>query len=258
MLKRRILSMFTIALLLGLVAAWMANGWIQARLHPAQASTGTKVVVAALEIPFGAKIENAQLRTVEWPDGNVPDGTMSDPAKVEGMIAKQDFLPGEVILKGRIADHMGGSTLSALVEPTKRAITVRVNDVIGVAGFLLPGNHVDVLASRKHGRSVTTRTVLQDIKVLAVDQTASPEKDKPVVVRAVTLEMSPKETEILFKSTEEGTLQLTLRNPVDSEQVVASREPEKRPVRHVRHTESYSARVTVIRGTDVKTTSVSH
>jgi pilus assembly protein CpaB len=128
--------------------------------------------------------------------------------------------------------------------------------VIGVAGFLLPGNHIDVLASRKDGKTVTTRTVLEDIKVLAVDQTASPEKDKPVVVRAVTLEMTPQEAEILVKSTQEGTLQLTLRNPLDNEQVLAKQEPEKKPVRRVKRSRSYDANVTVIRGTDVKTTSV--
>jgi pilus assembly protein CpaB len=249
--------MFTIALMLGLMAAWMANGWIQARLQPVEASTGTTVVVAALDVPFGAKIESAQLRTVEWPVDSVPDGAMTDLAEVEGKIAKQAFLPGEIILKGRIAEHMGGSTLSAIVERSKRAITVRVNDVIGVAGFLLPGNHVDILASRREGKRVTTRTVLEDIKVLAVDQTATPEKDKPVVVRAVTLEMKPQEAEILVKSTEEGTLQLTLRNPLDNEQIIAKQEPEKKPVRRVKRSRSYNASVTVIRGTDVKKTTVS-
>jgi pilus assembly protein CpaB len=256
MLKRKVFSMFTIAMLLGLVAAWMANGWIQARLQPAEASTGTPVVVAALDVPFGAKIEGSHLRTVEWPAGNLPEGALTDPAEVEGKIAKQAFLPGEVILKGRIAEHLGGSTLSAIVEPNKRAITVRVNDVIGVAGFLLPGNHVDILASRKDGKNVTTRTVLEDIKVLAVDQTASPEKDKPVVVRAVTLEMTPEEAEILVKSTEEGTLQLTLRNPMDDASVIAKQEPEKKPAPRVKRTRSDDANVTVIRGTEVRTTSV--
>lgn len=257
MLKRKVFSMFSIALVLGLAAAWMANGWIQARLQPAEASTGAMVVVAALEVPFGAKIESSHIRTVEWPVGSMPEGALTDLAEAEGMIAKQAFLPGEIILRGRIAEHLGGSTLSAIVEPNKRAITVRVNDVIGVAGFLLPGNHIDVLASRKDGKNVTTRTVLEDIKVLAVDQTASPEKDKPVVVRAVTLEMTPNEAEILVKSTQEGTLQLTLRNPLDNEQLLARQAPEKKPVQRVSRPRSYDSSVTVIRGTEVRTTSVS-
>jgi pilus assembly protein CpaB len=114
-----------------------------------------------------------------------------------------------------------------------------------------------VLASRKDGKNVTTRTVLEDIKVLAVDQTASPEKDKPVVVRAVTLEMTPNEAEILVKSTQEGTLQLTLRNPLDNEQLLARQAPEKKPVQRVSRPRSYDSSVTVIRGTEVRTTSVS-
>jgi pilus assembly protein CpaB len=245
--------MFAAALLLGLGAAWMANGWIQARIQPAEASNSATVVVATLEVPFGTKIESSHIRTAEWPVGSVPKGAFSDPAEVEGKIAKQAFFPGEILLEGRVAEHLGGSTLSAIIEPAKRAITVRVNDVIGVAGFLLPGNRVDVLATRKEGRTANTRTVLEDIKVLAVDQTASPEKDKPVVVRAVTLEMAPREAEILVKSTEEGTLQLTLRNPLDKDSVIASKEPEK-PVKRVARTRSYGSNVTIIRGVDVKTT----
>lgn len=255
MLKRRALPMFTLALLLGLGAAWMANGWIQLRLQPAEASSAATVVVAALEVPFGTKIESAHIRTAEWPVGSIPKGAFNDPAEIEGRIAKQAFFPGEIILEERIAEHLGGSTLSAIIEPSKRAITVRVNDVIGVAGFLLPGNRIDVLATRKEKKRAHTRTVLEDIKVLAVDQTASPEKDKPVVVRAVTLEMTPEESEILVKSTQEGTLQLTLRNPIDKVQVLAGKE-ESKPVKKVARTRSYGSNVTIIRGVDVKTTNV--
>jgi pilus assembly protein CpaB len=247
--------MFAAALLLGLGAAWMANGWIQARIQPAEAGNAATVVVAALEVPFGTKIESSHIRTTEWPIGSVPEGAFSDPAEVEGKIAKQAFFPGEILLEGRVAEHLGGSTLSAIIEPNKRAITVRVNDVIGVAGFLLPGNRVDVLATRREGKRANTRTVLEDIKVLAVDQSASPEKDKPVVVRAVTLEMTPEEAETLVKSTEEGTLQLTLRNPLDKNPVLAKKE-ESRPVRKVVRARSYGSNVTIIRGVDVKTTNV--
>ena len=256
MIKRRVFSMFAIALLLGLGAAWMANGWIQARIQPAEAGDAATVVVAALEVPFGTKIESSHIRTAEWPVGSVPEGSFSDPAEVEGKIAKQAFFPGEILLEGRVAEHLGGSTLSAIIEPTKRAITVRVNDVIGVAGFLLPGNRIDVLATRKDSNRVHTRTVLEDIKVLAVDQTASPEKDKPVVVRAVTLEMTPEEAEILVKSTQEGTLQLTLRNPLDKAPVLARKQPESKPVKRVARAGNYGANVTIIRGVDVKTTNV--
>ena len=120
------------------------------------------------------------------------------------------------------------------IEPTKRAVSVRVNDVIGVGGFLLPGNRVDVLATRMTDeRRAVTQTLLQNLKVLAVDQTASPEKDKPAVVRAVTLEMEPVEAELLVGATEEGTVQLALRNPDDMRVVssIANPPPAAQPAR---------------------------
>ena len=107
------------------------------------------------------------------------------------------------------------------------SIILMIVVVVGVAGFLLPGNRVDVIASRKDrnlGRTDSS-TLLRDIKVLAVDQTSSPEKDKPVIVRAVTLELTPRESERLVKATAEGTVQLALRNPV--EEGLAEAEPEE-------------------------------
>jgi pilus assembly protein CpaB len=110
-----------------------------------------------------------------------------------------------------------GSTLAAVVSKDKRAVTVRVDDVVGVAGFLLPGNHVDVVATSKdeHGAAYVAETVLSNIKVLAVDQTASANSNEPVVVRAVTLEVTPAEAEILLKGKAAGSIQLALRNPLD-------------------------------------------
>ena len=120
-------------------------------------------------------------------------------------------LSGEVLLKERLAKTSAGSTLAALIRPDMRAVTVRVDDVVGVAGFLMPGNHVDVVAARKVDNSrPITETVLYDINVLAVDQTANQDKDQPLVVRAVTLEMTPKQAEVLVRAREEGRIQLTL------------------------------------------------
>lgn len=262
MAKPRTLVLFLIALLLGLGAAGLANRWIQARLAPAasEAPSTTPVVVAALEIPFGQKVEAAQLRTIPWPNGSVPDGVFHDLTEVAGKITKQKILKGELVLRDRVAETAEGSTLAAVITPNKRAVTVRVNDVIGVAGFLLPGNRVDVLASRKEGSwRAATRTVLEDLKVLAVDQTASPEKDKPVVVRAVTLEMTPEEAEKLVQATEEGNVQLALRNPLDESRLAKAEEvkPAPRKVANVRRsTSSALSSVTVIRGTTVDVSKV--
>jgi pilus assembly protein CpaB len=136
-----------------------------------------------------------------------------------------------------------------------RAVTVRVDDVVGVAGFLLPGNHVDVIAARKVNERATTETVLMNINVLAVDQTTSQDKNEPVVVRAVTLEMTPQEAEVLMKAREEGRIQLTLRNPADDmrPQLVATPEPApaiapQKPVRRAAPRPA-EPNVTIIRGT---------
>jgi pilus assembly protein CpaB len=257
MVKGRAISMFVVAVVLGVGAAMVANQWIEARtLMPSKTDDMNKIVVAALDIPYGTKIEGAQIKLVEWPGGSEPKGAFTDPAEVEGKISKRELLPGEPVLADRISEHIGGSTLSAIVEPNKRAISVRVNDVVGVAGFLLPGNRVDVLATRKEKRRAITSTILENIKVLAVDQTASTDKDKPVVVRSVTLEMTPRETEQLVKAREEGTLQLTLRNPTEEQKPKVAEKPKKKtPIKVVRR-RSYSSKVTVIRGTAVQTATV--
>ena len=262
-MKGRTFLMFFIALVLGVSAAWLANNWVEDRIRPSSEGEGTPVVVAALEIPFGQKIEQAHVKVVDWPSGHTPKGAFSDPQLLEGRIAKQSFLPGEVILEGRVVEHLGGSTLASIVEPNKRAVTVRVNDVIGVAGFLLPGNRVDILTTRQTGNRARTETILQDVKVLAVDQTASTDKDRPVVVRAVTLELSPSESELLVKATSEGSLQLTLRNPLDSELVAKQEEKKEEPkverkIERVVYKSAPAAKtnITVIRGTQRSTVSV--
>jgi pilus assembly protein CpaB len=147
-----------------------------------------------------------------------------------------------------------------------RALTVRVNDVIGVAGFLLPGNRVDVLSSRKDtSRRAVTETILRNIKVLAVDQTASTEQNEPVIVRAVTLEMTPAQAEVLVKARTEGEIQLTLRNPLDQQpETEPEPEPEPKPATKPvvaqsaapksRPVSSRPTTVTVIRGTKVDKT----
>ena len=228
MLKQRSVMMFIVAVALGTGATWMANKWIQARLTPVAEDKTTPVVVAALEIPFAQKIEMAQLKTVQWPSATVPTGAFTEVAQVEGKIANGTIYPNEVVIEGRVVEHQGGSSLASMVSANMRAVTVRVNDVIGVGGFLLPGNRIDVIATRKDdsNRRSHSQTILQNLRVLAVDQTAASGEDKPVVVRAVTLEMTPRQAERLVKATDEGNVQLALRNPTD-ESVLAK--AEKKP-----------------------------
>ena len=260
-MNKRFVIMLLTALVMAGGAAMVANNWLQNQVVTGDSSQQGMVAVAAaaIEIPYGQKLAMEHIKMVELPENSVPASAYKSTEELEGMIASQAIVPGEVILKGRVVEHLGGSTLSAVIEPGMRAVAVRVNEIIGVAGFLLPGNRVDVLASKNGGnRSVSIETILQDIKVLAVDQTASTDKNEPVVVRAVTLEVTPKQAETLVKATGEGSVQLALRNPKDEEQLVADAkiavDQTAAPVAAKRI--YYAPKITMIRGTDVTTVSV--
>jgi pilus assembly protein CpaB len=216
------------------------------------------VVAAALEMPYGTKLSSRHLMLLELPDGTAPKNTFRTFEEVEGHVAKAAIEPGEVLLQSRFVEHNQGSTLAALVAENMRAVTVRVNDVVGVAGFLLPGNRVDVLSIRggRGNTRATSDTVLNNIKVLAVDQTTATEKNDPIIVRAVTLELSPSQALVLVKAKAEGEIQLTLRNPVDTQ--TAKVEPAKpgpvvkpAPI-FARTVVPTSTTVQVIRGTNVR------
>ena len=256
--KRRGFLLIAISVFLAIAAAWAARNWLQGRLSANSSSvdSGVTVVVAAMEIPFGTKVEARHLRTITLPRSAQVGEVFSKPEDVTGLIALQKIISGEILLKARFADRSAGSTLAAIVKTDMRAVTVRVDDVIGVAGFLMPGNHVDVVAARMVNQRAVTETVLHDLNVLAVDQTAAQDKDQPAVVRAVTLEVSPKDAEILVRSREEGKIQLTLRNPLDknaAEEVAAATPPPpviRHPHRDVTPRPAEDA-VTIIRGTKV-------
>ncbi|MBN3562695.1 Flp pilus assembly protein CpaB [Aliamphritea spongicola] len=250
MIKSRTLWLLLFSAILAMAAVFVANNWL-ARQQP-QVVTKTEVadtevvMTAALEIPYGQKVENRHLKRIEMPVGLAPEGAVRNAQQIEGMVANANILPGEILMQGRFSEHLAGSTLASLIEPNMRAVTVRVNDVVGVGGFLLPGNRVDVLASRTVNKRTITNTILNDLKVLAVDQTASTNEKDPVIVRAVTLEVSPQQAEDIVKARDEGPIQLSLRNPND-------RGVQKKPaVRRV----SSSSTVTIIRGTDVQKSKV--
>lgn len=216
----RSLTLIVLSLVFGLGAALLANNWLSARMTTAPDDNSQNVVVATVEIPFGQMVEAQQVGVVRMPKGTVPDDAFDASDKVVGKIATFDILRGDILRGARLAEHLGGSTLASLIAPQKRAISVRVDDVVGVGGFLLPGNRVDVLATKQVGNSnneARSETILEDLRVLAVDQTAGTDKTQPVVVRAVTLEMSSEEAEILVKAQTEGKLQLALRNPLDNQ-----------------------------------------
>lgn len=218
-------GLLLLALLIGLAAAVYASGWVSRQSGIAS----NRVVVAVVDIELGSKINAQMLATADWPSGSVPPGAFSDLKEVQDRVAKVSLLRGEPILEGKLAPvgTLGG--LSAVIAAGKRAMTVRVNDVVGVAGFALPGNYVDVMVNAQQdkgkgeeGNRQISKTVLEHVLVLAVAQEAGRDDTKPKVVSAVTLELSLEDSEKLDLARSVGTLSLVLRNQVDKEKVVTA------------------------------------
>ena len=254
--------MFVLALVFAGLAAWLANAWVQQQTSLADESkrdaNTTLVVVAATDIAYGQAIEPVHLRRVPWPNEALPDGWIGNVNELEGMIAKREMATGEIVSQNRVVKHLEGSKLSALIPKNKRAMTVRVDDVVGVAGFLLPGNKVDVYGVRKNYNSNKVRvdTVLTNINVLAVDQDAKGQEGGPKVVRAVTVEVTTKQAKRLVKAMHEGKIQLALRNPneVPVAAPVKKKVVKKKPVQTAKIAPKpvpKPDRITVIRGLDV-------
>lgn len=247
MFKRRTVSLFILSIVFAVGAAWIANNWINSQQPTVakQENPGVPVVQAAIDIPYGHTLESRHIKVVMMPEDIAPTNSFRSPDDVLGKVSTDIMLPGEIIRMERVSDHLEGATLAALIEPNMRAFTVRVNDVVGVAGFLLPGNKVDVIASRSSGgQRIITETVLKDIRVLAVDQMARTDKNDPVVVRAVTLEVTPAQAERLARAKEEGRIQLTLRNPVEPPPQLVKAKPKRKPVYRS------TPKVIVIKGTE--------
>ena len=263
MFRARGLVLIFVSLALAGAAAVLASRWMQGRAAALEASKPgvTVVAIAAIEIPFGTQIEARHVRMMEMLSGTAPDDAYLKAEDAMGKVAKATILSGEVLRAAKVVDAGSGSTLAAVVSPNMRAVSIRVDDVVGVGGFLLPGNRVDVVASRERDGRAYAETILNDVKVLAVDQSASTEKNEPVVVRAVTLEVTPEGAEKMMQARELGRLQLTLRNPLDdSVRVVKADPPPPAPVPAARPAPrpvvAAPPSVQVIRGTNVASRAV--
>ena len=178
------------------------------------------VVVAAADLTLGAELTADDVKVIEWPASSVPAEAISDPKEVVGRGLVMNVVQYEPILPLKLASKEAGAGLPPVIPPGLRAVSVRVNEVIGVAGYVVPGTRVDVLTTINPGQQQTTMTskvILTDVQVLAagtkLDNTA--DKDKPVPVSVVTLLVNPDEAERLTLAASEGKIQLALRNPLD-------------------------------------------
>jgi len=178
------------------------------------------VVVAASDLPMGSELTADDVKVIEWPASSVPAEAISDPKEAVGRGLVMNVVQYEPILPVKLASKEAGAGLPPVIPPGLRAVSVRVNEVIGVAGYVVPGTRVDVLTTINPGQQQTTMTskvILTDVQVLAagtkLDNTA--DKDKPVPVSVVTLLVNPDEAERLTLAASEGKIQLALRNPLD-------------------------------------------
>jgi pilus assembly protein CpaB len=219
------IGLLFLALIIGLAAAIYAAGWASRQANIAS----NKVVVAAIDIELGSKINPQMLTTTDWPSGSVPPGAFTDIKELQDRVVKVGVLRGEALLERKLAPAGTQGGLSAVIAEGKRAMTVRVNDVVGVAGFALPGNYVDVMVNAQQDRAKgeennrqISKTVLEHVLVLAVAQEAGRDDTKPKVVSAVTLELTLEDSEKLDLARSVGTLSLVLRNQIDKETVATS------------------------------------
>jgi pilus assembly protein CpaB len=217
-MRRSNMIVLLLAVVMGGIAAFMARNWIAAHATVSPQPTGT-IVVAAGPMTFGTTLTRENLREISWPAGRLPDGAFA--TKEELLKDGRRALLGPVtreepILKTKITGPDQRASLSALLEEGKRAVTVRVDDVRGVAGFVLPGDRVDVVLIRAINRpngsaDNISDVLLQHVKVLAVDQLVNERQETPTIAKAVTLEVGTDQAQKVILATNIGKLSLILR-----------------------------------------------
>lgn len=215
------LIVLVVALVLGGIAAVLARNWL-AHHAQSQADVGT-IVVAAAPVSFGTELTKENTKEIPWSTAVLPEGafaTKSDLLEHGRRTALALIARNEPVLRSKITAPNQPATLSSMLTPGKRAVTVRVDDVRGVAGFIQPGDLVDVVLIRTEAESKNNQSysdiILQAAKVLAIDQVTGERTDKPTIAKAVTLEVGPEDAQKILLATNIGRLSLILRQPVEA------------------------------------------
>lgn len=234
--SRAVIVLF-LALLCGLGAMFLG-----ARFVTGGSNATTKVVVTAQQVPVGTPITESMIQTIDWPGSALPVGAFTKMEDLIGRVPASTLQKGEPVLDGRLTAAGTKGGLSAVIPDGFRAITVRVNEVMGVAGFALPGTFVDLMVNvRGTGdEGPVSKIVLERIQVLAVAQDASEDVTKAKVVNAVTLKVTPEQAETIDLARNVGTLSLVLRSQGDqqasntegvrTEDLIASKVPKLVPI----------------------------
>jgi len=221
MARMKVLIVFALAIGVGSVFAFATYNYVQNAPGKTVGMPTSPVVVAAADLDLGAELRQDDVKVVEWPANAIPAGAISNAEEVVGRGLIMPVIQNEPILPMKMASKEAGAGLPPIIPPGFRAVSVRVNEVIGVAGYVLPGTHVDVVATvspSNQNTDMTSKVILTNVMVLAAGTKIDREtdKNKPVPVTVVTLLVDPQQSERLTLAAIEGKIQLALRNPLDS------------------------------------------
>jgi pilus assembly protein CpaB len=216
--RSRLLMIGGLAIAVGLLVSYTVYNRLRSFAGSGNNERGVPVVMAADDIQVGTKLEAHDVRMVTLPQSAVPPGAFSETSQVLGRGAILPVSKGEFILPSKLAAVNAGTGLPSMIPQGMRAVSVRVNDVVSVAGFVQPGTHVDVLATGQgSGNDRQTTTVLENVLVLAVGKSLdrNPLADAQTAP-VITLAVSPDDAQKLALVSQEGRIQLSLRNPMDT------------------------------------------
>ena len=222
MARVRVFLVLALAMTAGGVFAYGTYNYVNKLPKQTASSVPTRpVIVASTDLDVGAEITRDDIRVIDWPSASVPQQAISDPKDVVGRGLVLPVIQNEPILPMKLASKDAGAGLPPAIPPGLRAVSVRVNEVIGVAGYVLPGTRVDVLATVNptgQGGDITSKVILTNVQVLAAGTKIERDvkENKPMPVNVVTMLVSPDESERLTLAATEGKIQLALRNPLDT------------------------------------------
>jgi pilus assembly protein CpaB len=219
-MRNRIFAVFAIAVLAGGGLAYGTYNLVQNQPASAAAIATQPVVVAAADLQLGSELKKEDLTVVQFPAGAKPEGTFAQPSDIIGRGLIAPIVKNEPVLPSKLASKEAGAGLPPVIPEGMRAVSVRVNEVIGVAGYVLPGTRVDVVATASPNQEradTTSKVILSNVQVLTAGtrMEQDQEKGKPVQVTVVTLLVNPEQSERLALASTEGKIQLALRNPLD-------------------------------------------
>lgn len=219
-MNRQAIIALGVAVVLGLLAVFFANSYLNRTQRQAYAGGTTKVAVATAPMAFGVDVTPDKVRFVDYPNTSIPPGAFTSAAALlppgKKRVALMPIAVNEPILASKISGEGQGASIAALLPDGMRAASVRINDVSGVAGFVQPNDSVDVLITRAQGADRTTQVtdvLLQNVRVIAIDQQSKNADGTPKVAKTATLEVNPLDAQKLALAQQVGDLGLVLRKP---------------------------------------------